>query len=148
MATAWPPRRERTARRADASSLRVLALLPALLLLGCLAGCTEPSGKKGVPGELDIALFEAATELVFAERMTVGSRFEVFVVGRRTDDEERVRNASFTSNDTGVLRVLGAELEEAAEGADLVILSIPVGACGTVAEEIAPALKPGAILGT
>jgi cyclohexadieny/prephenate dehydrogenase len=35
---------------------------------------------------------------------------------------------------------------DAAEGADLVILSIPVGACGTVAEEIAPALKPGAIL--
>jgi cyclohexadieny/prephenate dehydrogenase len=35
---------------------------------------------------------------------------------------------------------------EAAEGADLVILSIPVGACGAVAEEIAPALTPGAIL--
>jgi cyclohexadieny/prephenate dehydrogenase len=35
---------------------------------------------------------------------------------------------------------------EAAEGADLVIMSIPVGACGAVAEEIAPALKPGAIV--
>jgi cyclohexadieny/prephenate dehydrogenase len=34
----------------------------------------------------------------------------------------------------------------AVEGADLVILSIPVGACGEVAEQIAPALKPGAIL--
>jgi cyclohexadieny/prephenate dehydrogenase len=34
----------------------------------------------------------------------------------------------------------------AAEGADLVILSIPVGACGEVAEQIAPALKPGAIV--
>jgi len=32
----------------------------------------------------------------------------------------------------------------AVEGADLVILSIPVGACGTVAEEIAPHLAKGA----
>ncbi len=35
---------------------------------------------------------------------------------------------------------------EAVEGADLVILSIPVGACEAVAQEIAPALKPGAIV--
>ena len=35
---------------------------------------------------------------------------------------------------------------EAAEGADLVILCIPVGACGAVAQEIAPHLKPGAIV--
>src|SRR5690242_19044900 len=35
---------------------------------------------------------------------------------------------------------------EAAEGADLVILSVPVGACGALAAEIAPALKPGAIV--
>jgi cyclohexadieny/prephenate dehydrogenase len=35
---------------------------------------------------------------------------------------------------------------EAAAGADFVVLSIPVGAYGTVAAEIAPALKPGAIL--
>jgi cyclohexadieny/prephenate dehydrogenase len=34
----------------------------------------------------------------------------------------------------------------AVEGADLVIISIPVGACGPVAEEIAPHLKPGAII--
>ena len=33
---------------------------------------------------------------------------------------------------------------EAAAGADLVILCVPVGACGTVAEEIAPVLEPGA----
>jgi cyclohexadieny/prephenate dehydrogenase len=33
---------------------------------------------------------------------------------------------------------------EAAEGADLVILCIPVGACGAVAQEIAGHLKPGA----
>ena len=34
----------------------------------------------------------------------------------------------------------------AAEGADLVVLCIPVGACGAVAAEIAPALKEGAIV--
>ena len=35
---------------------------------------------------------------------------------------------------------------EAAAGADLVVLAVPVGAMGAVAEEIAPALKPGATL--
>jgi cyclohexadieny/prephenate dehydrogenase len=34
----------------------------------------------------------------------------------------------------------------AAEGADLVIVSVPVGACGAVAAEIGPRLKPGAIV--
>lgn len=36
--------------------------------------------------------------------------------------------------------------EEAVRDADLVIVSVPVGASGAVAEQIAPALKPGAIL--
>jgi cyclohexadieny/prephenate dehydrogenase len=35
---------------------------------------------------------------------------------------------------------------EAVKDADLVILCIPVGACGAVAQEIAPHLKPGAII--
>jgi len=35
---------------------------------------------------------------------------------------------------------------EAVQDADLVILCIPVGACGPVAQEIAPFLKPGAIV--
>jgi cyclohexadieny/prephenate dehydrogenase len=35
---------------------------------------------------------------------------------------------------------------EAVRDADLVILCVPVGACGAVAEAIAPALKPGAIV--
>ena len=35
---------------------------------------------------------------------------------------------------------------EAVKDADLVIVSVPVGSSGAVAEEIAPALKPGAIL--
>ena len=35
---------------------------------------------------------------------------------------------------------------EAVAGADLVILSVPVGACGPITAEIAPFLKPGAIV--
>jgi cyclohexadieny/prephenate dehydrogenase len=35
---------------------------------------------------------------------------------------------------------------EAAKGADLVILCVPVGVCGAVTAEIGPALKPGAII--
>ncbi|MEW2917440.1 prephenate/arogenate dehydrogenase family protein [Ruegeria sp. ANG10] len=35
-------------------------------------------------------------------------------------------------------------VQEAVEGADLVVLCVPVGAMGTVAQEIAPVLKPGA----
>jgi cyclohexadieny/prephenate dehydrogenase len=35
---------------------------------------------------------------------------------------------------------------EAVEGADLVIVCVPVGVCGTIAEEIAPHLKEGAIV--
>jgi cyclohexadieny/prephenate dehydrogenase len=39
-----------------------------------------------------------------------------------------------------------ADAKEAVRDADLVIVSVPVGASGAVAQEIAPALKPGAIL--
>jgi cyclohexadieny/prephenate dehydrogenase len=35
---------------------------------------------------------------------------------------------------------------EAVDGADLVIVCVPVGACGAIAEEIAPRLAPGAIV--
>jgi cyclohexadieny/prephenate dehydrogenase len=35
---------------------------------------------------------------------------------------------------------------DAVKGADLVILCVPVGVCGAIAQEIAPNLKPGAIL--
>ncbi|GGE13507.1 prephenate dehydrogenase [Aureimonas endophytica] len=35
---------------------------------------------------------------------------------------------------------------EAVRDADLVILSVPVGACGPIAEQIGPALKPGAVV--
>jgi cyclohexadieny/prephenate dehydrogenase len=36
--------------------------------------------------------------------------------------------------------------KDAANGADLVILCVPVGMCGPITQEIAPVLKPGAIL--
>ena len=39
-----------------------------------------------------------------------------------------------------------ASAREAADGADLVILCVPVGLCGPIAKEIAPVLKAGAIL--
>jgi cyclohexadieny/prephenate dehydrogenase len=39
-----------------------------------------------------------------------------------------------------------ATATDAVRGADLVILCVPVGLCGAIAREIAPALKPGAIV--
>ncbi|MGJ5081721.1 prephenate/arogenate dehydrogenase family protein [Bradyrhizobium sp. HKCCYLS3013] len=46
----------------------------------------------------------------------------------------------------GIVDRVVASNEEAVKDADLVILCIPVGACGPVAEEIAPHLKPGAVV--
>ena len=46
----------------------------------------------------------------------------------------------------GIADRVAATSAEAAAGADLVILCVPVGVTGDVAREIAPALKPGAIV--
>jgi cyclohexadieny/prephenate dehydrogenase len=46
----------------------------------------------------------------------------------------------------GIVDAVLATNAEAVKDADLVILCIPVGACGPVAQEIAPHLKPGAIV--
>ena len=46
----------------------------------------------------------------------------------------------------GIVDRVVATNAQAVEGADLVILCIPVGACGPVAQEIAAHLKPGAIV--
>jgi cyclohexadieny/prephenate dehydrogenase len=46
----------------------------------------------------------------------------------------------------GLVNSIHATAAEAARGADLVILCVPVGACGKIAEEIAPVLRPGAIV--
>ncbi len=110
MTKARPRRRERTAAKTPDASARWALLAVAALLT--LVGCVESSGKTGVPGEQDVALFEAPTELAFGERLTVGSRFDVLVVGRRADDEARVLEGSFASNDPDVLRVIGTQLED------------------------------------
>ena len=49
-------------------------------------------------------------------------------------------------NELGITDSVVETNAEAVDDADLVILCIPVGACGAVAEEIAPHLKPGAIV--
>ena len=49
-----------------------------------------------------------------------------------------------TARDIGLCDRICETAAEAVEGADLVVLCVPVGAMGTVAAEIAPALKTGA----
>lgn len=46
----------------------------------------------------------------------------------------------------GIVDSATTDLAAAVDGADVVVLCVPVGACGPVAERIAPALKPGAII--
>ena len=48
--------------------------------------------------------------------------------------------------DLGLVDAVYETAGEAVQDADLVILCVPVGACGPVAKEIAPHLKPGAIV--
>lgn len=49
-----------------------------------------------------------------------------------------------TAREIGLCDRVCDSAAEAVDGADLVVLCVPVGAMGTVAQEIAPALKPGA----
>ncbi|WP_171091762.1 prephenate/arogenate dehydrogenase family protein [Ruegeria sp. HKCCD9179] len=49
-----------------------------------------------------------------------------------------------TARRIGLCDRVSDTVQEAVEGADLVVLCVPVGAMGAVAEEIAPVLKPGA----
>ncbi len=51
-----------------------------------------------------------------------------------------------TAKKLGLIETGYGSAREAADGADLVILCAPVGVCGALAAEIAPALRPGAIL--
>jgi len=59
------------------------------------------------------------------------------------DRDEGVR---LRARELGLGHEVTESAQEAAAGADLIVLCVPVGACGAVAAEIAPALKPGAIL--
>ncbi|MEO0917581.1 MAG: prephenate/arogenate dehydrogenase family protein, partial [Pseudomonadota bacterium] len=51
-----------------------------------------------------------------------------------------------TAREIGLCDRVCESAAEAAEGADLVVLCVPVGAMGSVAQEIGPALKKGAIV--
>jgi cyclohexadieny/prephenate dehydrogenase len=51
-----------------------------------------------------------------------------------------------TATSLGLIEQGFARAAQAAEDADLVILCAPVGACGALAKEIGPSLKPGAIV--
>jgi cyclohexadieny/prephenate dehydrogenase len=64
---------------------------------------------------------------------------EIVTTARSAETRARVA-------ELGIVDAVVETNAEAADGADLVILCIPVGACGAVAQEIAPALKPGAIV--
>ena len=64
---------------------------------------------------------------------------EIVTTARSEKSRQRVRELNVVD------RVTENNIE-AVKGADLVILCIPVGDCGPVAQEIAPHLKPGAII--
>ncbi len=61
------------------------------------------------------------------------------IVGTARSDESRE-----VAREIGLVDRVVETAAEAVEGADLVVLAVPVGAMGKVAEEIAPVLKPGA----
>ena len=64
---------------------------------------------------------------------------EIVVTTRRTETLKRAEELRLGHRYV-------ASAAEAVDGADCVIVSVPVGACGAVAAEIGPALKPGAIV--
>ena len=64
---------------------------------------------------------------------------EIVVSTRRADTLAR-------AEELGLSDRYEIDAAEAVKDADLVILSVPVGACGAVAKHIGPYLKPGAIL--
>lgn len=51
-----------------------------------------------------------------------------------------------TARDIGLCDVVCDSATEAAKDADLVVLCVPIGAMGSVMDEIAPVLKPGAVV--
>jgi len=64
---------------------------------------------------------------------------EVVITANSQASRDRVRELGFADR-------VEDDLAEAVRGADLVILCVPVGACGAVMAKIAPYLMPGAIL--
>ncbi len=68
-----------------------------------------------------------------------GAAKTIVATARSAETRKRVKELGFADQITETSA-------EAVKDADLVIVSIPVGACGPVAREIGPHLKPGAIL--
>jgi cyclohexadieny/prephenate dehydrogenase len=68
-----------------------------------------------------------------------GAVREIVATARSPETRKRVAELSLADK---VVETNG----EAVEGADLVIVCVPVGTCGAVAKEIGPHLKPGAIV--
>jgi cyclohexadieny/prephenate dehydrogenase len=82
-------------------------------------------------GLIGSSIARAARERGLVETITASARTEAT---RKRVEELKLADRVFATN------------AEAAKGADLVILCVPVGACGAVAAEIARVLKPGAIV--
>ncbi|SFI74898.1 cyclohexadieny/prephenate dehydrogenase [Bosea sp. OK403] len=82
-------------------------------------------------GLIGSSIAHAAKELNLAGRIVLSDR----------DEAVRAR-----ARELGLGHEIAETALEAVRDADHIILCVPVGACGAVAVEIAPALKPGAIL--
>ena len=82
-------------------------------------------------GLIGSSIARAARQLKLARTLVAVDRDDA-VVGR-------VRELDFADEVT-------TDLTAGVSGADLVVLCVPVGACGAVAEAMRPALKPGAIV--
>jgi cyclohexadieny/prephenate dehydrogenase len=67
-------------------------------------------------------------------------------LARRIVGHARTGKTRETALRLGLVEAACGTAAEAAEGADLVILCAPIGACAALAKEMAPVLRPGAIL--
>ena len=85
-----------------------------------------------------IGLGLIASSMAHAMRRA-GLTTEIVGYARTADTREAVRGIGFCTH-------VADSAAEAARGADLVVLAVPVGAMGAVAEEVGPHLAPGATL--
>jgi cyclohexadieny/prephenate dehydrogenase len=67
-------------------------------------------------------------------------------LARRTFATSRHQETLDTALRLGIVDAASTDLAEVVKDADLVMICVPVGACGPVAKAIAPHLKPGAIV--
>ncbi len=67
-------------------------------------------------------------------------------LARRTVATSRQQTTLDTALRLGIVDDASTDLAEVVKDADLVMICVPVGACGAVAKAIAPHLKPGAIV--